>query len=363
MDLIYTNGNGIEQGVLPVYELDLAFGIDENDFEIILPYGETLEKKSFVYIDGTEWGGIIRGSIESTMGEPTSRTTGTTWHGILGESFICPDAGTDFVTVDGEANAIMRWIVSRQKLSDVFSVSSDDSGIGVSYRFARFADAYAGIRKMLASANAKLRIEKPPGGKPTLSAVPVAEYIDERSSNRYAYEISDDTPYNHIICLGKGDLAERDVVHLYADAHGNVSATQTMFGLDERQFLYELSNEEHEKLVEDGTKKLIGLQQMQTVEMQLPDGETFDVGDIVGIVNDDTGTSVTADVTKVIVKVSSGGSASVTNKIGEPKVKKSAQQQTASGAGMVVYKGSENITVNGNTIAAKSIPLSFIESL
>ena len=33
MDLIYTNANRVDQGVLLDYELDLAFGADENNFE------------------------------------------------------------------------------------------------------------------------------------------------------------------------------------------------------------------------------------------------------------------------------------------------------------------------------------------
>ena len=33
MDLIYTNSNGVDQGVLQDYEIDLAFGADENNLE------------------------------------------------------------------------------------------------------------------------------------------------------------------------------------------------------------------------------------------------------------------------------------------------------------------------------------------
>ena len=33
MDLIYTDKNGIDKNIMPTYELDAAFGRDENDFE------------------------------------------------------------------------------------------------------------------------------------------------------------------------------------------------------------------------------------------------------------------------------------------------------------------------------------------
>ena len=32
MDLIYTDKNGIDKDIMPTYELDVAFGRDENDF-------------------------------------------------------------------------------------------------------------------------------------------------------------------------------------------------------------------------------------------------------------------------------------------------------------------------------------------
>ena len=35
MDLIYTNANGEDQGILSAYAFDLSFGASENDFEIL----------------------------------------------------------------------------------------------------------------------------------------------------------------------------------------------------------------------------------------------------------------------------------------------------------------------------------------
>ena len=37
MDLIYTNADLVDQGVLQDCMLDLAFGADENDFELEVP--------------------------------------------------------------------------------------------------------------------------------------------------------------------------------------------------------------------------------------------------------------------------------------------------------------------------------------
>ena len=93
IDLTYTDSDGIEQGIIKAYQLDLAYGSDENDFELTLPIDMRIAEKSLVYIDGTEWGGIVRGGRESTMGEtPVFVARGETWHGMLAETYICPAA-------------------------------------------------------------------------------------------------------------------------------------------------------------------------------------------------------------------------------------------------------------------------------
>ena len=59
MDLIYTNADLVDQGVLQDCMLDLAFGADENDFELEVPAeGVTLEAGALLYIEGTEYGGM-----------------------------------------------------------------------------------------------------------------------------------------------------------------------------------------------------------------------------------------------------------------------------------------------------------------
>ena len=60
MDLIYTDSSRKDLGVLQGYKLDEAFGKDENDFEITTDLINTrLQEDYFIYIEGTEYGGII----------------------------------------------------------------------------------------------------------------------------------------------------------------------------------------------------------------------------------------------------------------------------------------------------------------
>ena len=353
LKVTYTDEDGVEIGMLGSYSLDLAYGSDENDFALTADIGFHLPKKSLVYIDGTEWGGVVRGCRPSTLGEsPTNTITGQTWHGVLAESCICPDAGADYYESSGEANAALRALVARQGLGDLFDVSPEDSGFRVSYRHERFADSYSSIRKMLRRSGAKLRISKEPGRKPELSAVEVGSHVDDGSSQRYGYELRVGTPYNHIICLGMGDLAERAVVHLYADADGNVSSVQTLFGLDERQYVYELSNREADELAEEGAKKLKELQATSMCELRLPEDESFDVGDVVGVIDDETGVSVVSDVTKVVVRIGGSGAPEVSNEIGDITVRRTEEGYYQGASAGIVYKAGDGIRIDGATISA-----------
>ena len=109
MDLIYTNAKRVELGVLLAHSLDLSYGTDdtENDFELVLGRSEPiLEDGSVIYIDGTEYGGIVGGMRSNSMDE-TRTHVGRTWHGILNSKVISPDPGADYYVVDGEAHEVM----------------------------------------------------------------------------------------------------------------------------------------------------------------------------------------------------------------------------------------------------------------
>lgn len=316
MDVVYTDDGWIEQGYVKAYALDLSYGTGENDFELIVPIDFTTPKGALVYIDGTCWGGIILACSPSTLDyPPTNAITGLTWHGILAESYICP-SGASHVEVSGDANDAMREIVRRQGLDAMFDVQQRPSGYRVSYRFDRFTDVYSGFRKMLSKVGARLDIRKDPGCKPTLSAVEAGRYVDDFDSGRFRYEMTDATPYNHIIGIGKGELEERAVVHRYADEDGNISDVQTIFFPRERQYLYELSGSEESELVEKCDEKLSDLQDAFACELKVDGDEHYEVGDLVGIVDEGTGTSITSYVEKVIVKIDKEG-ANVTNEIGD----------------------------------------------
>lgn len=321
MDLIYMNQNREDIGVLLDYEIDMAFGQDENNFECtIAASSHCCGSGFFLYMEGTEYGGIIDG-IESNNDTKEVIYSGRTWHGILNSKVIEPDSGAAYLTLTGEANSVVGTLLSRLSLTDLFEASSEDSGITISsYQMNRYIKGYDGIQKMLNAADGKLRFSVK-GGKVILSAVPVRDYTqdEEFDSDLVDFQVKKKfRTVNHLVCLGTGELESRTVIHLYADTSGNISKTQTQFGLDEFMDVYDYPNAESaEELENGGVDTLKALWEPDRLSVDF-DAETdaYDVGDIVGAHDNVTQISVSAVIRKKIVTIRDG-QITISYKVGE----------------------------------------------
>lgn len=308
MDLIYTNSSMQAIGVMKAYDLDLAFGSDENDFEIkVDANNHCCEAGYYVYIIGTEYGGVIDAVTSDTQtGEVTY--TGRTWHGILNSKVICPDAGQDYLTLNNEANGVLNSLITRMGLTSIFTVNIYASGLEIShYKMPRYVTGYDGIMQMLKSVGGKLVLSFD-GEKVILSAAPIEDHTKDGSvsSDAMSFQVKTTSKkVNHLICLGQGELKDRTVVHLYADASGSISQTQTLTGADEYTAVYDYpSAESAQKLIEAGASRLAELQNQDNLSVSLNEAEcAFDVGDVVGAVDTVTGISVAVPITKKIVSI------------------------------------------------------------
>lgn len=311
MDLIFTNAQKVDQGVLATYAFDLSFGVEENDFEMTLDTAHaTLEYGAFVYIEGTEYGGIVDGMASNTNAD-TVTYKGRTWHGVLNSKIIEPDAGADHFIVSGDANNVLSDLIARLGLTALFVAAESPSGINItSYQFKRYRKAYDGIREMLKSAGAKLKMHWQDRSV-VLSAEPVVDYTDAPVDGDVAvlgverYE----KKVNHLICLGKGELAEREVIHLYVDQFGNIGETQYYTGLEEIAEVYDNNGaESFDDLKKSGIENLEELRNNDTAEVSAnaTDEQTYDVGDILGASDIKSGITTTAAVSQKIVKIANG---------------------------------------------------------
>lgn len=311
MDLIYTNANRVDLGVLTAYAFDLSFGAEENDFEMTLGANEPrLEFGAYAYIEGTEYGGIVDAVKVSTNGESVTYM-GRTWHGMLNSKVIQPDAGADYLTVSGDANTILSMLIERLGLSGLFYASAEASEITVKkYKFNRYCKGYEGICAMLAKNGAKLKIAWE-GRAVHLWAEPIQDHTEAPVDGDVATLTVEQhgKKINHLICLGRGNLAQREVIHLYINQFGNVADAPYYTGTDEICDTYENSNAAStEELREEGIEQLEELRDIDTAEISLPEDSAFvyDIGDIVGATEIQTQISVAAAVTQKIVKIDNG---------------------------------------------------------
>lgn len=225
MDLIYTDKNRKDISVLSDYELDEAFGKSENNFSLKISLSEhCMEPGCVVYAENTEYGGIID-TLNPNTKDSTLTYKGRTWHGILNSKVLEPDAGEDYLILSGEANSVLKEIITRLKLNDVFSVSEEDSGIEIiHYQCSRYPCAYDEIRKMLYEFMGKLTINCQM--KTVLLSVSLLyDYSadEEWDANQLDFTIEKNYhPVNHLICLGGGDLKDRHVIHLFTDENGGI---------------------------------------------------------------------------------------------------------------------------------------------
>lgn len=311
MDLIYTNKNREDVGILKDYTFDLAFGVDENDFELTLDISShCCEAGCFVYVEDTEYGGIID-KINIVTKNDKLVYKGRTWHGIVASKVITPSAGKAYLTVSGEANEVIGSLLERIGLTGLFEASREHSGLTIkNYSFDRYTDAYSGLSKMLASVSGKLKFTFK-GNKVVISACPIVDYSEDERFNNDQVEMDiekTDNTVNHLICLGKGELAERQVVHLYADDNGKISEKRTFTGLQEVTEVYDNPNAESlDELKKSGIEKLKEYATKDKIQVGFtPDEFIYDVGDIIGARENTTGIFTKEKIIKKIVTIKQG---------------------------------------------------------
>lgn len=323
------------------FELDLAYGSDENALKLEARAGEAPEEGQFVFIDGTEYGGVVDQASYEAGREASGSILcrGRTWHGILAGKRLLPDSGNGYLSVSGKAGDVLASLIERMGLSGLFSAASDDTS--VSYTFDRFVDGYSGLKAM-AKANGRKVAMRHKGGKVEISLPQAVDYANKVDSDLLDFTLTSvHRCVNHLVCAGTGELENRAVVHFYADVGGNVSHTQSLFGVDEISALYDYSNADEAQLEEEGRKKLQEYQTQGSVEVEAHDDIDVDVGDVISARDNAHGRTVSAAVVKKIVKVSRGV-ATYSYEVGSETTTKTSSSGNAesSNGGHAYYAGS-----------------------
>lgn len=308
MELIIANENNTDLLITEDYELDCSLGDDENTLEITLAPDVAPPACGYAYIDGTECGG----TIDSTKAETTRSggrvitCTGRSWTGFLAAKRLVPDTVNSHIVVNGKFCDVVEQLLARCSLGDLFKADPTCEQAIVNYQFDRFIDLYNGLRKMCAANGLKVSLVRH-NGYVWISAKPAQIIGNEIDNDLLDFDITENhRVVNHLVCAGEGEGTERAVLHLYADKDGNVSKTQSIYGLDEIVGLYEYNSADAAKLEEDGKEKLKDYQTPGAVEVQTDAVIPIDVGDTIMARDNATNMLITAEVIKKIIKVESG---------------------------------------------------------
>jgi len=310
MDLILADASGAEECVLD-YDFDMDIG-KTNDFEISLSYGtwdDRLQMGKRVYIPDTEYGGIIK-RIDTSTNTEEIKLKGYLWRGYLMKRIVIPSSGADYFYGTGDLNEVIGQIVSIPGFW-----GADNCGRSVSgYKFNRYVDAASSLQKMCESVGYRLDIkykQTDTSGYVLVQAVRAKNYgetVEYSQDSMIDFSsVDNQMGVNHLICLGKGELRDRIVIHLYADKDGNISRTQTLTGINEIVETFENSGAEEETLIETGTKKLQELRNSRSFTPKIRDTELeLFLGDIVSGRDYITGNAATKPIAEKIVKRSNG---------------------------------------------------------
>ena len=245
---------------------------------------------SLIYILGTEYGGII-GEVLTDTTLDYVELKGLSWRGRLAKKIIEPPAGSDYKVVSGELHTVMKSLIEPE-FDGLFVVSQEDTGVTVSnYQFDRYCTLYDGLFKMLKSKGYRLQLsfrrEQGEPGYLFVEAVPITDYSNRIELSRDCklnYTMNDKRDgVNHLIVTGKGELQDRNILHLYVQENGEIGTEQYYTGLQEIVEVYENTSTETDELMSAAEDRLRSLAGKKTFKMDVAKlGRDVGIGDIVG---------------------------------------------------------------------------------
>lgn len=300
--LIYTDADRVEQGYLRNFNIDVDVANDK-DFEITVAQDNNILQGGFWwYINDTEYGGIVD-NVGIVTADREIRYTGRNLRGILCDKIIEPPQGEDYKIVSGDAITVINKLIEDAGLSDIYRMAGESWSIS-SFQFNRYVTLYDGICALLNAKNKVLRLVIS-DGMVTMYCADPHDHTEDRACMKQDIDYSITqikNRYTHLICLGQGDLKDRQVLHLYVDGRGNVTDTRIYTGIEERVAVYDYSSAAD--LDELRTGGIARLQELNadSLDMTLPD-MSMHIGDITGGTEDITGITVKKQITNIIAKI------------------------------------------------------------
>lgn len=305
--------------------LNVGLDIDLNgtmDFDVSVHINEwdnSFEYGGYIFRPGTEIGGRI-GRLYTDTALEVIKVCGLTWRGLLEGKIIEPPSGQDYKKVSGELNSILKNLIEPE-FDGLFVVSTENTGISVTnYQFDRYTDLLSGIEKMLKSKGYRVQItyeevSREPGYV-LIKAVPIVDYssqIELSQDSGLDFRLNDiRNGYNHMIVAGKGELQDRNVIHLYAWPDGSIRNEQYYFGLEERAYVYENTSTETNEVESKARENFVELMNRQEFGMSTSIiGLGVAIGDIIGGRDYITGIYMAKPISNIIYTTDDDGEVSI----------------------------------------------------
>lgn len=311
--IILADSDGTEIRYLDYTKIDIDLN-DTRDFELTVStfdWRDDIDFGSMIFIPNTEYGGII-GTRKTETAENAVIITGRTWRGILDKKIVEPPTGQDYRYLTGELNTVISMLIDNAGLSGLFGVSTESTGVDLSnYQVNRYDTLLTVLYNALKSKNYRLDITYNQTSNPhvVLSAQPIVDHSSEielSQDNNLNFALEEiKNGVNHLICLGKGELKEREVINLYIAEDGSVGTTPYYTGIDDVTEVYEDTSTD--ELQQKGTEKLLELASKQIFGMDVVSLDLdIAIGDIVGGRDYITGMAMAKPIVNKIYRIENG---------------------------------------------------------
>ena len=123
---------------------------------------------------------------------------------------------------------------------------------------------------------------------------------------------------NHLICLGQGELKNRQVIHLYANSNGVISTTKSITGINEIVETYDYSSVESlEELNSGGIAEFKKRREQSKVSVNVDDSLDLNIGDLISCYDLTTNTEIKREISQKIITISALKVVKISYKVGD----------------------------------------------
>ena len=288
----------------------------DNTFSLSIPESEwnkyPVREGHYLYAPGTEWGGPVT-LVQHSTEDGLITLQGPTWRGLLFQKRIYPPSGQGYLVINNvDANTLISQIVGNA-FGTLFTVVSETAGVQVSgsYRYSTYAD---GLHDTLRSYGLRLAVTFDNANKHViLSAQPTNDLTDSIEISQdyginFVSSIGNVEYANHCLALGRGELADREILNVYATDDGYTTARPAdLPEANVRTVLLDYpAAESTSDLLKSAIKTLqehSGLNGLTVEDLQDVSAE---MGDIVSVRDRVTGLVGTAEIANKILTISEG---------------------------------------------------------